>query len=180
MRIFPSEFRAEHADAIDAIARECFRDMHRRRGLAGLLCAWRRLAVDLLVGAFAEWQAYIAFRLRRTQPRAVLMVLAACVLDGVCNFVFGNDLASTLAWASAIFGIAFMLGLSLRSLSLGLIVLLVISDTTAGSLSVYTTHHSFSDLFADTLRWVPVAFAVFAGGSFAGGSVRNLAARISL
>ncbi len=178
MRVFPSRFHAANADAIGAIAGEYLADMYRRRGIVGLLVAWQRLAADVLANGCAEWHASLARRIAGTPRYVVPMILGACALDAACNFAFGNDLGGTIAWASAIFAISFVLGACLPSRSLGLIVFLVVADTIAGSLSVYATHHNFDSLFANTLRWIPLAFFTFAAGSYGGSAARRLAARI--
>lgn len=174
LRFFPKPYGRDSALAIAGIAREYLAERYRRGGISGLARAWVHLLTDALAAGAAEWQETIWCRIRELPPYAAALLLAACAVDAVTNFTFGNDLSGTLGWMASIFAIALVLGACLPS-RFGLVALLVIADTAAGCLSVYSTHHNFDELFADTVRWIPVSLAIFAAGSSCGGLLRRTA-----
>lgn len=177
LQLFPASFGRDGA-AIAGIAREYLADRYRRGGPFGAARAWMHLCGDAVAAAVAEWQAEFARRAHRTPRYVAYLLLAACAVDVVANFTFGNDLSGTLAWLGSIFAIALVVGASLPSRAFGFVLLLVAADTIAGCFSVYATHHNFDELFSDTLRWVPISFAVFALGSSCGRLLRRTALRI--
>ncbi|MEO9171161.1 MAG: hypothetical protein ABI282_05585 [Candidatus Baltobacteraceae bacterium] len=174
LRCFPARFRAQCEEPIGVIVDDYLGDIYERRGLSGLIAAWRNLARDLVASAFEEWwSAFSAWLFYDPRRISVPLICAACGLIVVSNFQFGSDFSGTVDWATAIACIAFALGLTLRSVSAALIVLLVLTDTAAGAASVLVTRHNLHPVFDLTLKWVPLAFAMIATASYVGAFARR-------
>ncbi|MDP9024622.1 MAG: hypothetical protein M3N13_04490 [Candidatus Eremiobacteraeota bacterium] len=155
------------------IARDFLIDTHARGGNAALLAAWRMLILDLIASVCAEWWFEIVTTFSGRRGRGIPLVGAACALIVVSNFSFGNDLAGTVNWASALAGVAFVLGLSLRSASASLVAVLLFTDTAAGTASVFVTHHNLATVFDATVRWIPLACLMIAAATYGGAAARR-------
>lgn len=174
LRCFPARFRAQCEEPIAVILADYLGDVYERRGTAALIAAWKSLIGDLVASAFREWWSSFSVWLCYDPRRiSVPLIGVACVLIVISNFQFGSDLSGTVDWATAIACIAFGLGLTLRSVKAALVVLLVLTDTAAGTASVLVTRHTLYPLFDLTLKWVPLAFAMIATASYGGAFARR-------
>lgn len=160
----PAHARASYAQEVEVIAADFVADSFETDGWPGLLRACMVLTRDALVNAVIEW---------RNVSGLIPAVCAGLVIT-LSNFWFGNDFAGTVYWALTIAASAVGLGLWLRSASIALVTALVFVDTSAGILSVVTSHQSLEPVFADTLEWVPLAIFLIAVGAYSGARISRV------
>ncbi|MBV8147632.1 MAG: hypothetical protein JO092_00910 [Candidatus Eremiobacteraeota bacterium] len=147
---------------VRTIAGDYLTDAYGRGGILGLAAAWQRLFADLAVNASADM-------LRAFSP----LVLFACALIGICDFVFGDDPSGVLFWALALLAITTALALCLGTFTIRRIALLVATDTLGGACSILMSEHSLLPVVRDDLCWIPVAVFIIIAGSSIGATLRR-------